>query len=173
VSESYSEMTNQPCHVLFLCTGNSARSIMAEAILNQLGGKVFRAFSAGSRPRGQVHPEAIALLQKQGYATAGLRSKDLAEFESSDAPRIDVLITVCDSAAKSCPIFWSGALIKVHWGVPDPAEVENPQARSRAFLYAFRTLEQRIRRLVDLAMSELPSQPLRQALQALARMAVE
>lgn len=173
MSKPRNEMTNQPCHVLFLCTGNSARSIMAEAILNQLGGKVFRAFSAGSRPRGQVHPEAIALLEKQGYATAGLRSKDLAEFESSGAPRIDVLITVCDSAAKSCPIFWSGALVKIHWGVPDPADVEDPQARSRAFLHAFRILEQRIRRLIDLATSELSPEPLRQALQAIARMAVD
>jgi protein-tyrosine-phosphatase len=131
------------CNVLFLCTGNSARSILAEAILNSEGGDRFRAFSAGSNPKGQAHPAALALLNEQGLPTEGLRSKSWDEFASDNAPPMHFVITVCDNAAgEVCPI-WPGKPVKAHWGIPDPAAVEGA-GQSEAFLGAYRELHARI-----------------------------
>ena len=130
-------------NVLFLCTGNSARSILAEAILNKEGADRFRAFSAGSHPKGQVHPAAIALLQELGYPTEGFRSKSWDEFAEEGGPPIDYVITVCDNAADEvCPI-WPGKPAKAHWSTPDPAAVDGPAQRG-AFLEAYRLLHARI-----------------------------
>ena len=136
-------MPERPAGVLFLCTGNSARSILAEALLNGEGGGRFRAFSAGSFPKGTVHPMALAVLRDNGFATAGLRSKSWNEFAGADAPPLDVIVTVCDNAAgETCPI-WPGNPAREHWGIPDPAEIEGPGQRA-AFEAAFHVLQSRI-----------------------------
>ena len=131
--------------VLFLCTGNSARSILAEAYLNSAGAGRFRAYSAGSHPNGKVNPLALELLEKQGMLTAGLRSKSWDEFAKPGAPRLDFVFTVCDNAAgEVCPL-WPGQPIKEHWGVPDPAAVQgSDEEKRRAFLAAFTQLSTRI-----------------------------
>lgn len=130
-------------NVLFLCTGNSARSILAEAILNKDGAGRFRAYSAGSKPKGDVHPEALKLLGELGFPTDELRSKSWDEFASEGAPPLDFVITVCDNAAgEVCPI-WPGHPSKFHWGIEDPAAVE-PARQERAFREAYLTLKQRI-----------------------------
>jgi protein-tyrosine-phosphatase len=138
-------MTERPFNVLFLCTGNSARSIMAEAILNKLGAGKFRAFSAGSQPKGRVHPETLRLLQSLGYDLSGFRSKSWREFADPGAPPLDFVFTVCDNAAgEACPV-WPGQPMTAHWGVPDPAEVRGNQAEiAVAFKDAYRMLNQRI-----------------------------
>ena len=138
-------MTEQVKNVLFLCTGNSARSILAEGILNKRGAGVFRAYSAGSFPKGQVHPLALQLLKEQGLATEGLRSKSWDEFAGPDAPRMDYIFTVCDQAAgEMCPI-WPGHPITAHWGLPDPAAAEgNAAERALAFREAYRILDTRV-----------------------------
>jgi arsenate reductase len=135
----------EPYNVLFLCTGNSARSIMAEAILNQIGAGKFRAFSAGSHPKGWVHPEALRLLQSLGYRTSGFRSKSWSEFANPTAPLLDFVFTVCDNAAgEACPA-WPGQPMTAHWGVPDPAEAKGTPAEiALAFKEAYRMLNQRI-----------------------------
>lgn len=130
-------------NVLFLCTGNSARSILAEAILNKEGAGRFRAYSAGSNPKGAVHPEALKLLGWLGFPTSDLRSKSWDEFASEGAPPLDFVITVCGSAAgEVCPI-WPGHPTKFHWGIEDPAAVEGA-GQERAFREAYHTLKQRI-----------------------------
>ena len=136
---------DRPYNVLFLCTGNSARSIIAEAILNKLGAGRFRAFSAGSQPKGQVNPNAIQLLDGLGYDTSGLRSKSWSEFARPGAPALDFVFTVCDNAAgETCP-FWPGQPMTAHWGVPDPAEATgSPAEVALAFRDAYRMLHQRI-----------------------------
>ena len=138
-------MADQPFNVLFLCTGNSARSIMAEAILNKVGAGKFRACSAGSQPKGQVHPETIQLLQGLGYDTSGFRSKSWHEFAKPGAPSLDFAFTVCDNAAgETCPV-WPGQPMTAHWGVSDPAEAKgNPAEIALAFKNAYRMLFQRI-----------------------------
>ncbi|HTB68807.1 MAG TPA: arsenate reductase ArsC [Steroidobacteraceae bacterium] len=138
-------MANRVYNVLFLCTGNSARSILAEAILNDRGRGRFRAFSAGSHPKGAVHPQALALLERLGLPTEGLRSKAWDEFARPDAPPLDFVFTVCDDAAgEVCPI-WPGQPVTAHWGQPDPAAVEGTALeKANAFREAFRTLEERI-----------------------------
>src|SRR5712691_5353636 len=138
-------MTQRPFNVLFLCTGNSARSIMAEAILNKLGHGKFRAHSAGSQPTGQVNPRTVALLQSLDYDTSGFRSKSWSEFAKPGAPTLDFVFTVCDNAAKEvCPI-WPGQPMTAHWGVPDPAAVTGtPHEVERAYREAFSILERRI-----------------------------
>jgi len=132
-----------PYNVLFLCTGNSARSILAEAILNQNAPGKFRAFSAGSQPTGSVNPNALALLERFGYSIQGLRSKSWEEF--ARGPGLDFVFTVCDNAAHEvCPV-WPGQPVTAHWGVPDPAAVKGtPQEIAAAFREAFGVLERRI-----------------------------
>ena len=126
-------MTGTPYNVLFLCTGNSCRSILAECILNSLGGGRFRAFSAGSHPTGQVHPLALELLEQRGHPTEGLRSKAWEEFAETGAPRMDFIVTVCDRAAgEVCPI-WPGRPVTAHLGFPDPARHKGTEAEICAF----------------------------------------
>jgi arsenate reductase (thioredoxin) len=134
-----------PYNVLFLCTGNSARSIMAEAILNRRGKPNFVAYSAGSHPTGRVRPEALKQLQTSHLSTEGLRSKDWSEFANSRAPKMDFVFTVCDNAAKEvCPI-WPGQPMTAHWGVPDPALVAGtPEQIEKAFREAYMMLDRRI-----------------------------
>jgi len=143
-------------HVLFLCTGNSARSIMAEAILNREGRGRFRAWSAGSHPKGEVHPYALELLARLNYPTEHLRSKDWAELAQPGAPALDFVFTVCDRAAEEvCPV-WPGQPMTAHWGVPDPAAVEGKEAEKRAaFADVYRMLNQRIGIFVNLPMVSL------------------
>jgi arsenate reductase len=143
-------------NVLFLCTGNSARSIMAEAILNQKGRPNFRAYSAGSRPSGKVRPEALKQLQLAHLPTDGLRSKDWNEFAKPGAPQMDFVFTVCDNAAKeACPV-WPGQPMTAHWGVPDSAAIEGTTEEiERAFRDAFVTLDRRIGLFLSLPLASL------------------
>jgi protein-tyrosine-phosphatase len=136
-------------NVLFLCTGNSARSILAEAILNGRGAGRFAGFSAGSQPRGEVHPLALQLLREMGLAIAGLRSKSWHEFAAAGAPHMDRIITVCDSAAgEACPV-WPGRPAVAHWSLPDPAVVQGSDAACRrAFADTYQALDRRIARLM-------------------------
>jgi arsenate reductase len=143
-------------NVLFLCTGNSARSIMAEAILNRKGKPTFTAYSAGSMPTGKVRPEALKQLEGAGYSTEGARSKSWNEFANPDAPKMDFVFTVCDNAAKEvCPI-WPGQPMTAHWGVADPAAVTGtPEQIERAFRDAFITLDRRIGLFLCLPLANL------------------
>jgi len=151
------------CNVLFLCTGNSARSILAEALLNRHGEGRFRAFSAGSQPKGEPHPMALDVLQSHGFETEGLRSKSWSEFSGSDAPHLDLIITVCDNAAgESCPV-WPGRPVAAHWGIEDPAAVEGGRQRD-AFEQALRFLHNRISLLVALPMERIDELSLRASL---------
>jgi len=156
-------------NVLFLCTGNSARSILAEAILNARGGERVRAYSAGSHPKGDVHPLTLAVLGICDIPVSGLRSKDWEEFAAEGAPHMDVVITVCDrAAAEACP-YWPGAPVKVHWGLPDPAEAEGDEhARLKAFAATFTELERRIDALLGLPLDFLSPEELEQQLRLLA-----
>jgi arsenate reductase len=148
-------------NVLFLCTGNSARSILAEAYLNSTAAGRFRAYSAGSHPGGKVNPFALELLQKNRIATDGLRSKSWDEFAKPGAPKLDFIFTVCDNAAgETCPL-WPGQPITAHWGVADPAAVQgNDEAKRKAFLLAFTQLSSRIRLLLSLPVEKLERQAL-------------
>ena len=138
-------MADRVFNVLFLCTGNSARSIMAEAILNKIGGGRFHAYSAGSHPKGAVNPNAIQLLQRLGYTTSGTRSKSWHEFAKPGAPALDFVFTVCDDAAgETCPV-WPGQPMTAHWGIPDPAAATGSEAEiALAFNNAYRMLNRRI-----------------------------
>ena len=149
-------MTEHVYNVLFLCTGNSARSILAECILNREGQGRFKAFSAGSHPKGQVHPFALDLLKKMNHPTTGLRSKSWDEFADAGAPHLDFVFTVCDNAADEvCPI-WPGQPMTAHWGVPDPAAAEGTDAeRHLAFADAYRMLGNRISIFANLPLRSL------------------
>jgi len=149
-------MSSRILNVLFLCTGNSARSIMAEAILNKIGRGTFAAYSAGSHPAGRVNAHAIELLRKNFFSIDNLRSKSWAEFAAPGAPVMDFVLTVCDRAAgEVCPI-WPGQPMTAHWGVEDPVEVEgDDQARLKAFSDAFMILNRRISLLVSLPIEKL------------------
>jgi arsenate reductase len=155
-------------NVLFLCTGNSARSILAEALLNRWGQGKFRSFSAGSHPKGAVHPLALDLLQKRGLPTEGLRSKAWDEFAAPGAPKLDFVFTVCDqAAAEVCPV-WAGQPMTAHWGVEDPAAVSG-DAAEKAFRNAYHTLEARIKLLVSLPVAKLDAIKLQRRIDEIGR----
>jgi arsenate reductase (thioredoxin) len=143
-------------NVLFLCTGYSARSIIAESILRKDWSDIFHAFSAGSHPKGEVHPLALKVIEEFGYPTEGLRSKSWDEFDVEDAPKMDFVFTVCDNAAgEVCPL-WPGQPITAHWGIEDPAAVDGPELeRVRAFVAAFRYLKNRISAFASLPIAKL------------------
>jgi arsenate reductase len=164
-------MSDRPFNVLFLCTGNSARSIMAEAILNKIGAGKFRAFSAGSQPKGRVHPEALQLLQSLGYDTSRFRSKSWSEFADPGAPLLDFVFTVCDNAAgEACPV-WPGQPMTAHWGVPDPAEAKGTPAEiAFAFKDAYRMLFQRIGIFTSLPLRSLDQLSIQSKLREIGRL---
>jgi arsenate reductase len=164
-------VADRPFNVLFLCTGNSARSIMAEAILNKRGAGQFNAHSAGSRPKGDVHPETLRLLQSLGYDVGGLRSKSWHEFTAPGAPEFDFVFTVCDNAAgEACP-FWPGRPMTAHWGVPDPAAATGTPAEvALAFKDAYRMLLQRIGIFIALPLTSLDRLTLQNRLKDIGRM---
>jgi arsenate reductase (thioredoxin) len=159
-------------NVLFLCTGNSARSILAESLLNNLGRGRFRAFSAGSHPAGQVNPFALELLEKNHFPTAELRSKAWDEFAQPDAPRLDFVITVCDKAAgEICPV-WPGQPITAHWGIPDPAAVEgSDEIKRHAFVEAMSQMQRRISMFISLPFAALDGMRLQQAVRDIGKLA--
>ena len=158
-------------NVLFLCTHNSARSVLAESILNRSGKDKFRAFSAGSHPRGQIHPYAIDLLKNLGYDVTGLRSKSWDEFAVPEAQRMDFVFTVCDDAAREvCPM-WPGQPMTAHWGVPDPSSVEGKEAEKRlAFADSYRMLQRRIDVFISLPMTSLARLALQKKIEEIGRM---
>lgn len=155
-------------NVLFLCTGNSARSIMAEAIMNRKGAPTFTAYSAGSHPTGIVRPEAIRQLQFAGLSTEGLRSKSWDEFSQSDAPHLNFIFTVCDNAASEvCPV-WPGQPMTAHWGIPDPAAAEGtPEEIARAYSRAFSELDRRITLFLSLPFLTLDTLALQKQIDAI------
>lgn len=163
-------MSATPFNVLFLCTGNSARSILAEALLDQLGAGRYRAYSAGSQPRGAVHPQALETLRAAGVPVAGLRSKSWDEFEQAGAPTMDFIVTVCDNAAgETCPV-WLGHPLVAHWGMADPAAVEGEAAQQAAFAATLAGLRQRIEALLSLPIAGLEPAALQVALRTIGRM---
>jgi len=161
-------MSSSVYNVLFICTGNSARSIMAEAILNQQGAGRFRAYSAGSHPAGQVNPYALDMLERNRFKTAGLRSKNWEEFALPDAPRMDFVLTVCDKAAgEVCP-FWPGQPMSAHWGVEDPAAVKGSDEEiQRAFTDCFVVMNRRIALLTVLPIEKLDKLALKKELDSM------
>jgi len=164
-------MSDRPFNVLFLCTGNSARSIIAEAILNKSGAERFRAYSAGSQPKGRINPRTIALLQSLDYDVSNLRSKSWDEFTRPGAPKFDFVFTVCDHAAtETCPV-WPGQPMTAHWGIPDPAEAQGSEAEiALAFKDAYRMLSQRIDIFLALPIRSLDQLSLRTRLREIGRM---
>ena len=155
----------EPYNVLFLCTGNSARSVMAEALLNYWGRGRFRAFSAGSRPKGEVHPLTLETLERTHLPAEGVRSKSWNEFSAPGAPKLDFVFTVCGSAAREqCP-YWPGQPMTAHWGVDDPAAVEGtPDEQRRAFQRALRELDARIKLFTNLPIESLDKTALQERL---------
>jgi arsenate reductase (thioredoxin) len=164
-------MANRPANVLFLCTGNSARSIIAEAILNKSGAGNFRAYSAGSQPKGQINPNTIQLLQSLGYDTSDYRSKSWDEFAKAGEPKFDFVFTVCDNAAaEACPV-WPGQPMTAHWGIPDPAEATGTPAEiALAFKDAYRLLSRRIGIFTSLPLRSLDRLSLQTRLRDIGRM---
>jgi arsenate reductase (thioredoxin) len=162
---------SNPYNVLFLCTGNSARSIIAEAILNRVGAGKFRAFSAGSQPKGEVNPHTIALLKNLNHDTSQLRSKSWSEFAAAGAPELDFVFTVCDNAAgEACPV-WPGQPMTAHWGLPDPAEATGSEAEiALAFKDTYRMLHQRLSVFTSLPISSLDKLTLQKRLLDIGRM---
>jgi protein-tyrosine-phosphatase len=164
-------MAGRPYNVLFLCTGNSARSIIAEAILNRFGAENFRAYSAGSQPKARVNPNTIHLLQSLGYDTSNYRSKSWDEFAKAGEPKFDFVFTVCDNAAaETCPV-WPGQPMTAHWGIPDPAEaIGTPAEVALAFKEAYRLLHQRIGIFTSLPLRSLDQLSLQHKLRDIGRM---
>lgn len=161
-------MSGRVYNVLFLCTGNSARSILGEAILNKEGSGRFRAFSAGSFPKGQVHPSSLKVLDEFGYATEGCRSKSWDEFAAEEAPVLDFIFTVCDDAAgETCPV-WPGHPMTAHWGIPDPAAAE-PDKQERAFREAYFALQQRMQLFLSLPLESIDQMSLQSKLHEIGR----
>jgi arsenate reductase (thioredoxin) len=167
-------MADEALNVLFLCTGNSARSILAEVILNRVGQRRFRGFSAGSRPRGEVHPLALALLERTHHDVSNLRSKSWDEFADGRGPRLDFVFTVCDDAAnEECP-FWPGQPVTAHWGLPDPARAEGSEAqRALVFADTYRMLNHRISTFVSLPLASLDRMSLQRQLDAIGTSRIE
>ncbi len=163
-------MSDKIINVLFLCTGNSARSIIGEALINHWGQGKFRGFSAGSHPKGKVNPLTIELLKHHDFPTDELRSKDWDEFTKADAPKIDIVITVCDNAAaETCPV-WPGHPVTAHWGVADPAIVnDDDDAKMEAFHHAFCELENRVKLLVNLPIDSFDAASLQKKLKKIGR----
>jgi arsenate reductase (thioredoxin) len=161
---------NRSFNVLFICTGNSARSIMAEAVLNRAGQGRFHAFSAGSHPKGHIHPYAIELLQRLHFDVSGLRSKSWTEFTGPDGPKLDFAFTLCDdAAAEACPV-WPGQPMTAHWGMPDPAAKTGTEAEMRyAFADTMRMLSNRINIFVSLPMKSLSALSLQKQLDAIGK----
>jgi len=154
-------MNNKVHTVLFLCTGNSARSVLAEAILNRIGAGRFKAYSAGSQPKGKVHPCALELLARRGYDTADLHSKSWDDFSGPEAPPLDFVFTLCASAAnETCPV-WYGAPFTAHWGLPDPAAATGEEAQRAAFAEAYRVLHRRLELFAGLPLSALDKSSLK------------
>jgi len=160
-----------PYNVLFLCTGNSARSIMAEAILKQKGRGAFASYSAGSHPSGAVRPEALQQIEAAGLSTEGLRSKSWDEFAAPNAPHINFIFTVCDNAANEvCPV-WPGHPMTAHWGVPDPAAVQGtPEEKAHAFCDAFTVLDRRISLFLSLPLATLKSLAIQKELDSIGKL---
>lgn len=157
-------------NVLFLCTGNSARSIMAEAIMNQRGGPVFTAYSAGSHPSGAVRPEALRQLESSSIPTNGVRSKSWDEFARPEAPQLDFVFTVCDNAAKEVCPFWPGQPMTAHWGVPDPAAAQGTREQiDRAYRDAFFMLDRRIRLFLNLPLASLDGLAIKREIDSIGR----
>jgi protein-tyrosine-phosphatase len=167
-------MTERIYNVLFLCTGNSARSILAESLTNHWGRGHFRGFSAGSHPKGAVHPIAIELLNQMKLPTEGLRSKPWDEFAAPGAPRLDFVFTVCDNAAgEACP-YWPGQPVTAHWGVPDPAAVEGSETQKwAAFRNALEALESRIKIFTSLPIASLDRMTFKERLDAIGNTPIE
>jgi protein-tyrosine-phosphatase len=167
-------MADRPYNVLFLCTGNSARSVLAESLLNHWGKGRFRGYSAGSFPKGQVHPISIALLKQLNLPTEGLRSKSWSEFAALGAPPLDFVFTVCDNAAgEVCPV-WPGKPMTAHWGVEDPAAVEGTDAdKWAAFRQVLRELENRIKVFISLPVSTLDKMTLQARIEAIGKTSPE
>ena len=163
-------MSDRPFNILFLCTHNSARSIIAECILNRMGAGKFRGYSAGSQPKGEVHPLALALLRRLNYGTNGLRSKSWHEFITPEVPKLDFVFTVCDDAANEvCPV-WPGQPMSAHWGVPDPSLAAGSEAeRAYAFADTYRMLNQRISIFVSLPLRSLDMLTLQKRLDDIGR----
>ena len=159
-------MAEKTYNVLFLCTGNSARSILAEAILGRLGRHRFKSYSAGSQPKGEPHPQALKLLESLNYDTARFKSKSWDEFAKPDAPGLDFVFTVCDNAANEvCPV-WPGQPMNAHWGVPDPAAVDGSEAEiAAAFAETYRLMNNRITAFVNLPLQSIDRLSLNQRLQ--------
>jgi arsenate reductase len=164
-------MSDSRLNVLFLCTGNTARSVLAESILRKAGGGRFQAFSAGSQPKGVVNPLALRVLAQEGYPTDGLRSKSWDEFAGPHAPKMDFIITVCDNAAgEACPI-WPGHPASAHWGIEDPAAVEGTELeRLKAFALAFKFMRNRITQFVSLPISTLSATALKERMLEIGRL---
>ncbi len=164
-------MTEQPFNVLFLCTGNSARSVLAESILNKIGNGRFKAFSAGSHPSGAINPHVLEFLEKRNFPTADLRSKNWNEFSAPDGPALDFVFTVCDNAAgEVCPV-WPGQAVTAHWGVEDPVSVDgDDDAKRKAVLTAFALLNHRISLFASLPIAKLDAMSLKKELDEIGRM---
>ena len=164
-------MTEKPYNVLFLCTGNSARSVLAESILNKIGNGRFKAFSAGSHPSGAINPHVLEFLEKRSFPTADLRSKSWNEFAAPDGPALDFVFTVCDNAAgEVCPV-WPGQPVTAHWGVEDPVSVDgDDDAKRKAVLTAFALLNHRISLFASLPIAKLDAMSLKKELDEIGRM---
>lgn len=165
-------MTGGPRNVLFLCTGNSARSIMAEAIMNRVGGGRFKAYSAGSMPKGEIHPSTLEILRRHAFRPEDFRSKSWEAFSTPDAPRLDFVFTVCDNAANEvCPV-WPGQPMTAHWGIPDPAAATGNEAEiALAFADAYRILHNRISLFTSLPLESLDRLSLQRRLDDIGRAA--
>ncbi|HTY56273.1 MAG TPA: arsenate reductase ArsC [Candidatus Binataceae bacterium] len=163
-------MANREYNVLFLCTGNSARSLMAECAINRWGRGKFKGYSAGSHPKGSIHPMTLELLNELNYETEHLRSKSWDEFATADGPRFDFVFTVCDqAAAEQCPV-WPGHSITAHWGVADPAAFEGTEEEKRRFFRrVYRELEERIKMFTNLSIDALDSSALQQRVKEIGR----